>query len=179
MTQKLPAPGERTAALSLPTLDAGQFDLDRTEAKTGTLLVFYRGKHCPICAKQLGELEQKLDQFGELGVDVVAISADPEEKAREMARDVGIENLVIAHSLPLKEAQENWGLYISSAREGSQEPDLFSEPGIFFVTPGRELYGAWIQSTPFARPQIDDLIGLVRFREEKQYPPRGTYSGTL
>lgn len=179
VAEQIPIPGETAPALKLETIANGTFDLDADAGEKGTLVVFYRGLHCPICAKQLTELEQKLDQLGELGVNVVAVSADDGDKAKEMARKAGVENLPIAHSLSLPAARFDWGLYISEARPDSAEPALFSEPGIFFITPGRKIYGAWVQSTPFARPQIDDLIDMIRFQQAKDYPPRGTYRGGL
>ena len=172
-------PATRTPALKLNTLDHDVFDLDKPEGKQGTLLVFYRGKHCPICTKQLSELDARLDDFAELGVDVVAISCDDEARAEKMKQNGNIERLKIAHSLSLPAARFDRGLFISSAREGSEEPALFSEPGVFLVTPERELYFSWVQSAPFARPPADDLLMAIRFKNEKNYPPRGQYDGAL
>lgn len=36
-------------ALSLPMVGGGQFELAQSAPKTFTLLVAYRGLHCPIC----------------------------------------------------------------------------------------------------------------------------------
>jgi hypothetical protein len=43
-------PRERTPALEVETLSHGQFDLAGDGAERFTLVTFYRGLHCPICA---------------------------------------------------------------------------------------------------------------------------------
>lgn len=82
-------------------------------------------------------------------------------------------NLPLAHSLTEEQARE-WGLYISEKREGSQEPDKFSEPGLFLLRPDRSLFFAVTQSAPFTRPPLDDLLSGLDFVIENDYPTRGT-----
>ena len=171
-------PGHPAPALSLPTLD-GDHDLDRDMGENGTLLVFYRGLHCPLCIKQLGELNERRSELSDREVTLIAISADPEDKARQTMEKAEADGLTIAHSLSLKAARDDWGLVISSARPGSEEPDLFSEPGIFYVRPDGTLWAAWTQTTPFGRPPIDGLLRGIDFAVDKDYPPRGTYEGPL
>ncbi|EAR53162.1 hypothetical protein OG2516_11881 [Oceanicola granulosus HTCC2516] len=172
-------PARKTPPLSLPLVGDGQFDLDRDGGAAGTLVVFYRGLHCPICKKQMSELDGALEQFEEQGVKVVMVSADDADKAEETKRTTGASRIAVAHSLDLEAARDAWGLWISDAREGSEEPALFNEPGVFFILPDRTLYSAHVQSIPFARPSAEDLIGMVKFRAEKQYPPRGDHEGPL
>ena len=50
------------------------------------LVVVYRGKHCPICTKYLAKLAALNERFAEIGVDVVAISGDPQDKAAARMR---------------------------------------------------------------------------------------------
>lgn len=170
-------PGRPVPALSLPVLDGDRLDIVPREG--WTLLAFYRGLHCPICLRELGDLAAKRADFAALGATVVAVSADDEARARETRDEAGADGLPIAHSLSLTTASQDWGLWISSAREGSQEPALFSEPGHFVVAPDGTLWAAWVQSTPFGRPPVDDLLGAVRFAVEKGYPPRGAFEGAL
>ncbi len=49
-------PGQNAPAFELPlTIDA-KFELADQNPEHFTMLVFYRGKHCPICKGQLEEL---------------------------------------------------------------------------------------------------------------------------
>jgi peroxiredoxin len=41
------------------------------------LIFVYRGLHCPICKGYLTELEGKLAEFTQTGIEVVVISGDP------------------------------------------------------------------------------------------------------
>ncbi len=171
-------PGQVTPDLQLPLLGGGQFDLASPVGVNGTVLMFYRGAHCPKCIAQIREATPLLDDFATLGVDVVAISADDAERADLVAEKAGTRELPIAHSFELARARD-WGLWLSTAREGTQEPPLFSEPGLFLVMPGQRLYAAWVQTTPFARQRMDDILATVRFQQDKDYPPRGTYDGPV
>ena len=142
MTQLIP--GQPVPDLDLPlTIDA-RFELSKQHPEAFTLLVFYRGKHCPICRKYLTELS-------------------------------GTGDVPLAHSLSEDKARE-WGLYISEKREGSEEPDIFSEPGLFLVKPDGTLHFAVVQNAPFTRPDLDDLLSGISFTLDKDYPTRGTLS---
>jgi peroxiredoxin len=49
--------------LQVPTLDGSRFVLGASPAPTFDMVVFYRGLHCPICAKYLTELARLLPEF--------------------------------------------------------------------------------------------------------------------
>ncbi len=175
-------PRQKTPDLTLPTLDHGQFDLAAEASERGTVICFYRGLHCPICATYLTEFQKRVADFAERGVGTVAVSSDGEERAREMAKKIGADTLRFAYDLPLTKARE-WGLYISTSRGktsiGIEEPDLFSEPGLFMVTPERSLYYGSVQTMPFVRPHFSELVGALDFAIAKNYPARGEYTGPV
>lgn len=175
-------PRHKTPNLTLPTLDHGTFDLSAEASERGTLICFYRGLHCPICATYLKELERRVEAFAERGVGTVAVSSDGEERARAMADKVEATALRFAYDLPLGEARD-WGLFISTSRGktsiGIEEPPLFAEPGVFLVTPEQSLYYSYIQTMPFVRPHFGELLSALDFAIEKNYPARGEYTGPL
>lgn len=175
-------PREKTPALKVDTLSHGHFDLARDDAERFTLVTFYRGLHCPICANYLKELERLTPDFAERGVTTIAISSDDEERAREMAEKIGASDLRIGYGLSLSVAKE-WGLYISTSRGvtsiGIEEPALFSEPGVFLVRPDQTLYYASVQSMPFVRPVFREMVQALDFVIAKDYPARGEYTGAV
>ncbi len=175
-------PRQKTPDLTLPLLGGGQFDLASEGSERGTVICFYRGLHCPICANYLTELEKKTPEFAERGVTTIAVSSDGEERAAEMAKNINAKNLRFAYDLPLDKAKE-WGLYISTSRGktsiGIMEPDLFSEPGLFMVTPEQSLYYGSVQTMPFVRPHFSELVGALDFAIKNEYPARGEYSGAV
>lgn len=172
-------PGNLVPALKIETVAHGSFDLETNKGENGTLVIQYRGLHCPICIRQMTEAEAALDDFAALGVEVIMITTDTAERAAETAAKANVSRLRVGHSLPLSEAREGWGLNISTRREGSAEPDLFAEPGHFYIAPDRTLYFGWQQTTPFGRPSMSDIADGLKFTLGNNYPARGTYTGPL
>jgi peroxiredoxin len=165
----------------LPLVGGGEFSLSGDGSDKGTVVCFYRGLHCPLCAKYLDELAKLTPEFEKRGVTTIAVSSDTEERAQGMA-DKLAEPLRVAYGLSLSEAK-NWGLYISTSRGmtsiGIEEPALFSEPGLFMVGPDRALYYGAVQTMPFVRPHFSELLGALDFAIEKNYPARGEYVGAV
>ncbi|WP_310568331.1 peroxiredoxin-like family protein [Hydrogenophaga sp.] len=177
LTPRWPVP-----ALNLPLTDGERFVLGAPPSERFDLVVFYRGLHCPICAKYLMELARLAPAFAQRGVGVVAVSSDGAERAQGMADKIQASALRFAYGLSLRSARQ-WGLYISTARGktsiGIEEPELFSEPGVFLVRPDGTLYYGSTQTMPFARPSFQDLLGAIDFAIANDYPARGEYTGAL
>ena len=169
-------------ALSVSVATGGRFVLGASPGERFDLLVFYRGLHCPICAKYLLELERLAPEFGSRGVQVVAVSSDGADRAEQMAEKVNAKSIKFGYGLSLKSARQ-WGLYISASRGktsiGIEEPPLFSEPGVFLVRPDGTLYYGAVQTMPFARPQFQDLLGAIDVAISKNYPARGEYTADV
>ena len=169
-------------ALAVDTIEGVRFDLAMEKPSRFTLLCFYRGLHCPVCSNYLKELDRLTPDFSERGVTTVAISSDDEARARLMAQKIGVMNLRIGYGLELSEARK-WGLYISASRGKSSigivEPPLFSEPGVFLLRPDRSIYYISVQSMPFARPNFREMIALLDFVINQDYPARGEYTGAV
>ena len=164
-------PRTKVPAVSLPTVGGGQFELAQSAPKTFTLLVVYRGLHCPICKTYLRDLDRKLGDFEALGVKAIAVSTDTQERAEQSKAEWGIGHLPIAYGLGIEQAR-TWGLFISAGIKDG-EPPLFAEPGLFLIRPDQTLYAASLQTMPFARPSFSDVLAAVKFVTEKDYLARG------
>ncbi len=175
-------PRQKTPDLSVETLSHSAFNLHSDGSERGTLVVFYRGLHCPICAKYLTELEKQVGAFAERGFGVIAVSADTKERTEQMAEKVKAEQLRFGYDLKLSVARQ-WGLYISTSRGlttiGIEEPALFSEPGVFLVNSDQTLYYGSVQTMPFVRPHFSELVGALDFTIANDYPARGEYVGKV
>ena len=169
-------PRQQTPSLNLPTVDGDTWTLSEQAGENFTMVVFYRGFHCPICAKYLRDLNSKADEFAQRGVNVVVASSDVEERARKSKESWKLDNLTVAYDLDLDKARE-WGLYISTSRgktsTGVVEPDLFSEPALYLIRPDGTLYFGAVQTMPFARPDFAQVLQALDFVMEKDYPARG------
>lgn len=175
-------PRQTAPALLVETLAHGSFDLAAQSPERFTLLCFYRGLHCPICANYLKELERLTPEFAKRGVETIAISSDDAERAALMAEKIGASALRIGYGLSLAGARD-WGLYISTSRGktsiGIEEPALFSEPGVFLLRPDRTIYYLSVQSMPFVRPNFAEMVQAVDFVIKNDYPARGEYTGAV
>lgn len=173
-------PRQPVPSLEVPTVGGGRFDLQKAAPENFTLVVFYRGLHCPICRSYLQQLHRLLPDFAERGVGVVALSSDTGERATRTKEEWELPDLVIGHDLDLETARE-WGLYISAGRGetsiGVVEPDRFSEPALYLVRPDGTLYFGAVQTMPFARPDFRAILGALDFVLENDYPARGEVVG--
>lgn len=178
----MPIPRQQAPALRVPTLSGNTFELSGDKPERLSLVRFYRGLHCPICATYLKELERLTPAFAERGVSTIAISSDDATRAQAMAEKIGASQLRIGYGLPLEVAR-SWGLYLSSGRGktsiGIEEPALFSEPGVFLVRPDHSIYYLSVQSMPFVRPSFAEMLGALDFVIKNDYPARGEYTGAV
>src|SRR6266702_2911224 len=169
-------PQQPVPSLSIKTVGGGTWTLSDQKPQNFSLVVFYRGLHCPICGGYLQDLNVKLPDFERRGVTVIALSSDSEERAQEAKQKWRLTDLTLGYELPLDTARR-WGLYISRGHgptsTGLDEPALFSEPALYFVRPDGTLYFGAAQTMPFARPHFDDILTALDFVIAKNYPARG------
>jgi len=169
-------PTNKVPDLTVDLIDGKQWSLGDQSPNSMTMLVFYRGYHCPKCQEQLEDLETKMDDFRALGVNVLAVSMDKKERAQQTYDEWDIDGVPLGYGLSEKTARA-WGLFMSQKMEKdaskTQEPLIFSEPGLFLVNPDSTLYSSSIQTMPFARPQFSDVIAAIQFINKNKYPPRG------
>ncbi|MGH8725142.1 MAG: peroxiredoxin-like family protein, partial [Burkholderiales bacterium] len=136
-------PRKPVPALEFGTVGGGSWSLAAQQPQNFTMLVFYRGLHCPVCRRYTTELNGMIGEFDKRGVSTVITSTDSKERAAEAKEKWGLPNLTVGYGVSIDKARE-WGLYISSSRgvtsAGVEEPPLFAEPGLFLVKPDGTLY---------------------------------------
>ncbi|WAC02411.1 peroxiredoxin-like family protein [Lacinutrix neustonica] len=163
-------PREKMPELTIDLVNDTQWSLSEQKPKQFTMLVVYRGNHCPVCKKYLEELQRKLTKFIDKGIHVIAVSSDTEAIAKQTYEEWAIADLPVGHNFSIEQARA-LGLYISKGIK--KEPDVFIEPGLFLINPDQTLYAVSIQSMPFARPEFDALLKAIDFVIEEDYPARG------
>jgi peroxiredoxin len=171
-------PRQAVPGLDVDTLQ-GAWSLAAQSPENFTMVVFYRGLHCPICTKYIGELDKLAADFGEIGVSVLALSSDTRERAEQTQKDWELKNINLGYGVTIEQARD-WGLHRSAGRGltsiGIEEPAEFHEPGLFIMKPDNSLYWSQVQTMPFARPHFREIIGALKFAMEKDYPARGELS---
>ena len=134
------------------------------------LIVVYRGRHCPICSRYLPKLDGMAKRFTELDTEIIAVSADPRDRAEQAKAEWAI-GFDIAYGLSL-DAMRALGLYISAPTDGAPHP--FPEPALFVVNPEGRAQIIEIANAPFVRPDLETILSGLAFIREKNYPIRGT-----
>ncbi|MFB9867981.1 peroxiredoxin-like family protein [Vreelandella sulfidaeris] len=157
--------------ISLNTLSGETLTLGQPPQGQWQMLVMYRGLHCPICKKYLGQVNDMKADFDKMNVQIVAVSTDPEEKAKKFADEVGL-GFDVAYGLSTDQARE-LGLYISTPLDSAETDNPFAEPGLFFIRPDGGLHFAEIASAPFCRPDLEMIKKGIEIIQDKNYPPRG------
>lgn len=137
------------------------------------LVVVYRGLHCPICKRYLAQLNEMVDEFAQLGIDVVAVSGDGAAKAQAMVDEKEL-SLPMGYGLSI-EQMGSLGLYISDPRSPEETDQPFPEPGLFVINGEGNVQILDISNAPFARPDLTSLLGGIRFVRTNSYPIRGMH----
>ena len=166
-----PTPRRPVPALRVSTTTGDLWDLAGRRPAGFSMIVVYRGLHCPICKTYLRDLDARMDDFAARGVDVIAVSTDTNERAEKAQQQWELKKLPVAYGLSIASARE-WGLYVSRGIKET-EPVEFAEPGIFLVKPDGTLYCASFNTMPYARPSFQDILGAVDFVTKNNYPARG------
>ncbi|OEE58217.1 thioredoxin peroxidase [Enterovibrio norvegicus FF-454] len=141
---------------------------------TWHMVIIYRGRHCPLCTKFLNSLELLLPELAEIGIEVIASSADSKEQLQEHLTRL---NVTFTFTYGLTEAQlRSLGLYISIPRSEQETDHNFAEPGLFVINEEGTVQVVDISNNPFSRPDLETMTsGLSWIRNpENNYPIRGT-----
>ena len=166
-----PTPRQDAPDLSFNLVGGETWTLKDRSPRTFTMVIFYRGLHCPVCKGYSRKAQSLLGEYEERGVEVVAVSMDDEKRAKKTVDEWELSDLNVGYGLSASQAQD-WGLYFSGGVK-DPEPELFSEPGLFLVRPNGELYYAAVNSMPFGRPDLSEMLKAIDFVREKDYPARG------
>jgi len=164
--------GSAFPAMSWPAIGGGS--VDPAGAQGWRMLIVYRGKHCPLCKKYFAGLGGMLADYKAAGVSILAVSADPIEKAQADVDEFGWQ-FPVGYGMT-QEQMRALGTYISEPRSPQETDRPFSEPGLFVINPEGKVQIVDISNAPFARPDLGMILNGIKFVQEKSYPVRGTLS---
>jgi peroxiredoxin len=166
-----PIPDTIIAPMTLPKLGGGNITIGG-QKDNWTLLVVYRGKHCPRCKKYLNLLDTMKDDWANAGFDVAVVSADTQEKAKADQAEFG---WGFDLGYDLSEAQmETLGLYVTDPLSASESDRRFAEPGTYVIRADGSLIVVALSNGPAARPDLAELFDGMVFNKTNDRPARGT-----
>lgn len=172
-------PGNSFPSVSVTGIDVQELNLHQPD-KPGNwkLVVVYRGAHCPLCTRYLGELNDIRQSLLDLGVELVAVSADAQSLATKHIADLNL-GFPVGYGLSVEQMQQ-LGLFVSHPRSTQEAAGPFSEPGLFVINAEGALQVVDISNAPFTRPNLESLLAGIGFVKDPKnnYPIRGTLTAT-
>ena len=151
--------GDQFPMLDIPAVDGGTISLPGDLAGSFGVVLVYRGSWCPYCTAQLTAFARAADTWDDLGVRIVAISADDEPAATAF---------VDSHSLPFP---VGYGVDIDKVADvlgaySNAEPRFLQSSG-FLLDPSGAVILASYSSGAIGRLTADDVAGLFRYLASK------------
>jgi peroxiredoxin len=169
-------PRQHVPPMTVPVLGGEMFDISSEKPGNFTLIVVYRGLHCPVCRGYMKELAAMVPEFAARGTTVIGLSTDSKDRAQQAVDRWELNGLRVGYDLSIDTARA-WGLFISAGKAGGkpgmEEPAYFAEPGVFLIRPDATLYASIINTMPFARPHLKDILSGIDFVVKNDYPARG------
>ena len=157
--------GQPLPLLTLPVVGGAPIALNELHGGKFSILVFYRGYHCRRCNPHLNLYQSLLSDFEAQGADVIAVSADTEDRATLSVEEWGLDRLKVAYDFPIDRAPD-WGLFVT-ARTKPEDPEQFTEPALFIIGPNRALDHGIINTAQRLRPHPADVLAHIKERVEE------------
>lgn len=170
MSEKIAA-GSDMPEFDLPLVGGGKVHIGGQREKYQMVIV-YRGKHCPVCKMYLGGFNEIRQKFTDVNTDVVAISGDPEDRAKADVDEFGWK-FDVGYGLT-QDQMHKLGLYISEPRSDAETDRPFPEPGLFVVNPQGKVQIVDISNAPWTRPDLARVAHGLKYLQDNNYPIRGT-----
>ncbi|MEP2897043.1 redoxin domain-containing protein [Roseibium sp.] len=166
-----PIPGSILNPMTFPNVNGGEITVGGPK-DNWTLLVVYRGKHCPRCKKYLNILNDMRGDWAEAGFDVVVVSADSREKAQADVDEFGW-GFDLAYGLT-EDQMATLGVYVTEPLSPDEADGNFAEPGTFVMRADGSQIIVAISNGPAVRPELAELLDGMIFNKTKDRPHRGT-----
>jgi len=149
-------PGSRFPDIRLSVVGGGEASLAASEGRP-KLIVVYRGAFWPFCQGSLTEINNKLGDLEASNFDVIAVSADKQDVAEKLVRDLNL-RFPVAYGLE-EDVMRVLGLYVSDPTNYIEQKHRFAEPGYFVLNPENQLKYVALSSHPMGgRVNVDALL---------------------
>lgn len=140
--------GEKAPGFTLPTDDwESEISLDDYTSEGPVALFFYPGDWSSVCTDQMSRIQEDAGRFGDLGVKVLAISADSPWSHKAFAEDRGIE-------FPL--LSDFGGTVIEEY--GVRHELGFPERAYFIIDREGVIRAKQIEPTPKTQPELEKVL---------------------
>lgn len=159
--------GDRFPDLKWPCVGGGEMVPARWDG--WRMLVVYRGKHCGLCREYLETLQALAADFAAARIGILALSADPSNRAEAQVRESGLA-FPVGHDLSTDQ-MHGLGLYVSPPSDSAPGP--FAEPAAFVIDPSARVHVACVSNAPFARPELRAMLDGIKVARRDGAPIHG------
>jgi peroxiredoxin len=149
------SPGDPFPPLVISVSDGAPMKLPEAVAGQYAVVLVFRGSWCPYCNAQLRAFERARDRLEQLGVRIVALSADDETATRALIEKHGL-GFPVGHSADVDEVQAALGASVDPDRQYLQSTG-------FVLDPTGHVIVSVYSSGAIGRLLPDDVIGLIRY----------------
>jgi peroxiredoxin len=147
--------GDSFPALTIETVDGSHLALPEALRGAFGVVLIYRGAWCPYCNAQLAGFARAAASFDELGIKVVALSADDRGAAGALAEKLRLP-FPVGHSADVEQVAALTGAYVN------REPRHLQTTG-FVLDPAGKVITAVYSSGAIGRLTAEDVAGFVRY----------------
>ncbi|GAB4199623.1 MAG: peroxiredoxin [Wenzhouxiangellaceae bacterium] len=141
--------GDKAPGFTLPDQDEQPFTLADHQGRK-LLLVFYPGDNTPVCTRQLCEYRDGIEEFTDLGIDVVGISHNDAESHRKFRE---------RHQLPftlLTDAD------LAVAEQYDCKGMLGMKRGVFVLDEQGVIIYAHVENLSLFRRRREEILAAIR-----------------
>jgi len=153
--------GETLPDLILPSVSGPTVSLKEYVQGAWSVVLFYRGNWCPFCNAQLNAFQRKLPELEQLGVRVIAISADVAAEAQQTVERHQLTFPVLYGADPAG-AAKTFGTHVAANARGT-----YIDSTGFVVDPNGSIVVAVYSSGAIGRIVPDDALGLIKYLQRK------------
>jgi peroxiredoxin len=147
--------GDPFPVLTLETVTDGTISVPDVLSGSYGVVLIYRGSWCPYCNAQLAAYAKATNELANVGIKVVALSADTKAAAADLVRKHGI-TFPVGHGIDADLIAVATGAYVNRA------PHHLQSTG-FVLDPEGRVITAVYSSRAIGRLVVGDVIGFVSY----------------
>jgi peroxiredoxin len=152
--------GERFPTITATHVGGGEMTIQEDLVGRWAVLLFYRGHWCPYCRQQLLDFQRARAHLNERGAEVVALSVDSLEQARQTVERHRISFPVLS-GLDAHQVEQAIGASIN------EDPLSLQATG-FVLRPDGTVAVAVYSSSAIGRLVAADTINLLKYLQKAQ-----------
>lgn len=138
-----------------PSVIDGEIEEYRFNGEGPTVLAFFPGAFTPPCREEMCNFRDQLEDFNDLGAEVVAISVDTPFAQKEFAEQNDLNFRLVSDTA--KEIVEQYGVKTEFPDTGHE----IAERAVFLVSDGEVVYRE-VMDDPHNLPDMENLKQEIR-----------------